>query len=214
LNRIGRVFSLGGALADSNFWSIYGAEIRLPDEFYNITSVEREYVFLHEMGHNYFEFVDENEGNRSIVKKGPCKKEDVSHLLKVQWMELGLWELDLEKWEKIKTLNPENKANQDKYTYMVMYKNPNYKMGEWKCSLEARILQNSFHYGFKYDKPFYSPKEEMADAYALFILEKYHFLECAEENEVIKAKYEFIQNHFKDDSKGKFAFIRPFNSFF
>ena len=153
------------------------------------------------MGHNYFDFIDDCK-DRSVLKWGPCKKENVDSLLRVQWMELGLWELDPKNWEKVKALDPSNDANRDKYTYVVMYKDPNHGMGEWKCPISARIPKNSFKYGLRYDKPFYSPKEEMADAYALFVLENDHFLKFTEKNDVVKAKYEFIQKQFIDTSKG------------
>ncbi len=206
-NRIQRVGSLGGALADSSPWGC-GEEIRLPDDFYDLDPTEREFTILHEIGHNYFDFIDENEGDRSMLKWGPCRREDVGHLLRVQWMDLGLWELDPENWEKVKALNPTNGANRDKYTYMVAWKNPNREMGEWVCPVETRIPKNSFQHGFRYNKPFYSPKEEMADAYALFVLDREHFLRSAEANGVIKAKYEFIQRHFKDNSVGPIRLVR------
>ena len=194
LSLIKRVASLGGALADSSPWG-GGGEIRLPNCLYRLNKADRKFVFLHEMGHNYFDFRDENEGDRHTVKFGPCKKQDVSHLLRVQWMELGLWELNPENFEKVKALDPENRANRDKYTYITMYKNPNKGIGEWTCSQKARIPQNSFKLGFGYDD-FYSPKEEMADAYALFVLGKDYFLESAKRNKIIKAKFDFIQKCF------------------
>ncbi len=207
LNHVERVVSLGGKLAVSSPEGC-GEEITLSDGFYDLDPAEREYAFLHEMGHNYFDFIDENEGDRSFLKWGPCEKEDVAHLLRVQWIDLGLWGLDLENWEKVKALNPGSSANRDKYTYIVMYKNPNYRMGEWVCPLEARIPKNSFQYGFRYDQPFYSPKEEMGDAYALFVLERDHFLISAEASNVIKAKYKFIQKHFTDNSRGVIKLVR------
>ena len=203
LNRIERVASLEGALADSSPWG-NGEEIRLPNDFYRLNPKERICVFLHEMGHHYFDFKDEYEGSISCLKWGACEKKDVSHLLRVKWMDLGLWELEPKNWEKVKALFPGNGANRDKYTYIVKYKNPNYEMGEWKCPIEARIPKNSFH-EFRYCGRGYSPKEEMADAYALFVLEKEHFKKSAERNKIIKDKYEFIKRHFSDDSKVEFT---------
>ncbi len=199
VKKVEKVSSLGEALADSSPFG-GGEEIRLPDNFYRLKKEEREFVFLHEMGHNYFDFKDYWEGDMSMIKLGLCRRQDVSHLLRVKWMELG-WELKPKNWERVKALCPENRANRDKYTYIVMYKNPNYMMGEWTCPQEARIPKNSSQYAFRYKEPFYSPKEEMADAYALFALERKHFLKAAETNELIKAKYNFIQRCFIDKPK-------------
>ncbi|MCX6747232.1 MAG: hypothetical protein NTU63_03830 [Candidatus Pacearchaeota archaeon] len=200
IKTIERIKTLGGALADSSSFGD-GGEIRLPNFFYELSKTEREFVFLHEMGHNYFDFRDENEGDmHQILKTTPCERENVSHLLRIQWMELGLWELNAENFEKVKALDPENRANRDKYTYAVMYKDPNYKMGEWTCSEEAKIPQDSFKLGFNYND-FYSPKEEMADAYALFVLERDYFLEFVEKSKLIKAKFDFIQKCFIDNTQ-------------
>jgi len=208
LKRIERIASLGEKLADASPWGA-GEEIRLPNDFYSLNQKEREETFLHEMGHNYFDFKDENEGDLSYLKRGACEKKDVSHLSRVKWMILGLWELDPKNWEKVKAIDPENTANRDKYTYIVKYKDPNYGMGEWKCPTEARIPKNSFPYAFKYGGRGYSPKEEMADAYALFVLEKEHFKKSAERNKIIKDKYGFIKRHFSDNSKeDKIEFIK------
>ncbi len=207
LEQIERVGSFGRAFADSSPWGC-GQEIRLFDGFYALDPAQREYVFLHEMGHTYFDFIDETEGDRSMLKLGPCTREDVAHLLRVQWMELGLWELDPENWEKVKALNPANSANRDKYTYMVMYKNPNHEMGEWVCPVETRIPKRLSDYSFRYDTPVYSPKEEMADAYALYVLDREHFLRATEANKAIKARYDFTQRHFNDASVGSINLVR------
>lgn len=199
LDHIERVaYSMG--LADSSPFGS-GGEIKLPSVFYHLDKKERGFTFLHEIGHNYFDYRDWVEGDRAMLRFGDCKKEDVSHLLRVQWMELG-WELVPENWEKVKTLYPENGANRDKYTYIVKYSDPNHAMGEWTCALEARIQKNSFQYAFRYNKPFYSPKEEMADAYALFALERQHFLKAAKKSKLVRAKYDFIKRCFADNSKG------------
>ncbi len=208
LDCIEKVFSLNGAIAGSSPFGC-GGEIRLTDKFYyELDSTEREFVFLHEIGHNYYDFTDENEGNRSSLKLGPCKKEDVSNLLRVQWMDLGLWELDPLTWRKINSKHPDYKASRDKYTFMAMCSNPNCELGEWVCPKNARIPKNPNCQGLKYDKSFYSPKEEMADAYALFLLDKDHFLRSAETNDVVKAKYEFTKRHFKNNSSGVVNLLR------
>jgi hypothetical protein len=207
LDHIERVVSLGpGVLASSSPWGA-GEEIRLTDEFYSLKPEERNHVFLHEMGHNYYDFKDEKEGKRSILKWGPCKRKNVASLLRVQWMELGLWELEPENWEKIKALTPRNEANRDKYTYMVMYKNPNAGMSEWICPQDAVIKINFLELAFRYSQPNYSPKEEMADTYSLFHLRKDLFQEAAKTSEVIQAKYNFTKKQFEDNSKDTVNFI-------
>jgi hypothetical protein len=198
LDHIERVHYTQGLANSSPFGG--GEEIRLPSTFYHLDKEEREFVFLHEMGHNYFDFRDYTEGDISMLKYGKCRKQDVSHLLRVQWMELG-WELNPENWERVKAICPENEANRDKYTYMVMYKNPNHELVEWTCLPEARIPKNSVQYAFRYDKPFYSPKEEMADAYALFVLNRNHFLKASKTSDLIKAKYDFMSKCFPSEPK-------------
>ncbi|MAG50232.1 hypothetical protein CL621_01165 [archaeon] len=131
-----------------------------------------------------------------MVKFGPCKKEDVDHLLRVQWMEIGRWELDQRKLEELRRISPRNQAHKDKYTYVVMYKDPNNHLGEWICPEENRITQNGSQFAFRYNKLFYTPKEEMADAYALFVLAKESFEKQAGKNKVIESKYEFIREQF------------------
>jgi len=196
LSRIERVISLNGIIADSSPWGS-GGEIRLTNDFYQLTPKEREFVFLHEMGHNYFDFKDEKEGDLSFLKFGPCRKEDVAHLLRIQWMELGLWELEPNNWEKVKAISPGNLANRDKYTYMVMYKDPNFGLGEWTCPINDRISWTPIPLAFRYDWPGYSPKEEMADAYALFVLDPITFKTA--NNKGTNTKYEFIQKLFFTD---------------
>lgn len=198
LEHIERVAYSRGLADSSPFGS--GGEIRLPSVFYHLDEKERGFTFLHELGHNYFDFRDWVEGDRAMLRFGHCRRQDVSHLLRVQWMELG-WELNPENWEKVKAEDPENGANKDKYTYVVKYGDPNKAMGEWTCMPEARIPKDSFQDAFRYNKPFYSPKEEMADAYALFILERSHFLKAARKSKLTKAKYDFIKKCFMDNSK-------------
>lgn len=208
LNHIERVSSLEDALASFTF-TANGGEIRLPDDFYSIDDRQREFIFLHELGHNYFDLKDENEGDRSMLKMRSCEKENVASLLRVQWMELGLWNLDVEKWNKLKTMFHNNEAYRNKYTYLVAYQDPNFCLGEWKCPASAMIPTNSSKDGFRYNEPFYSPIEEMADAYALFVLERDYFLKYAQSNEVIKAKFNFIEKQFnKNDHSEPIKFLK------
>jgi len=183
-----------------------GEEIELSDIFYDLTPEQRAFVFLHEMGHNYFAFKDYWEGNIPKLKEGPCRKQDVSHLLKVRWMELG-WELN-QNFKLVRAMDPKNKANRDKYTYMVLYKNPNRHVGEWQCSPKSQIPKNSFKSAFRYGNLGYSPNEELADAYALFVLEREHFLKGTEQSETVKAKYDLIQEQFKEKDLGQIELMR------
>lgn len=200
LNQIERIPVLDNAYADSSPWGI-GEDIRLSDSFYSLTPKEREFAFIHEMGHDYFDFRDEKNG-KSMLKWRICKKEEVAHLFGVQWMELGEWELDSEIWGMVKSIFQTNMAHKNKYTYMVKYKNPNLYRGEWKCTDEGKILWKFQDLAFRYNQSSYSPKEEMADCYAFFALEREKFSKLSEENEMIKAKYNFMGKFF-DGSKGK-----------
>lgn len=206
LKQIERVPVLNNAYADSNPLGI-GEEIRLSDSFYSLIPKEREFVFIHEMGHDYFDFKDFYEGNRAVLRFGACRKEDISHLLRVQWMELG-WKLNPENWEKVKKEYPADEVNRDKYTYMVKYGNPNHEMGEWKCSTEGKIFRDLSQFGFAYNELYYSPKEEMADAYALFAINKKKFLKFSRTNEIVGKKYNFIERCFEDNSKGQIELER------
>ena len=110
-----------GSIADSSPWGD-GGQLRLSDEFYRLTEKERPFALLHEMGHNYFDYKDATEGDMFSLKFGPCSKEDVQGLLRVQWMQIGEWDLDPEKWSQIVEGFPENLAHGNIYTYTVMYK--------------------------------------------------------------------------------------------
>lgn len=193
-------------LADSSPFGS-GGKIRLPSCFFHLDKEQREFTFLHEMGHTYFDFKDFYEGKRARLRFGACKKEDVAHLLRVQWMELG-WELNPENWEIVKREYPADEVNRDKYIYMVKYGNPNHEMGEWKCSTESKISKDLSQFGFAYNELYYSPKEEMADAYALFIMDRKKFKNQIKKGKIIKAKYEFIEKCFEDDSKGQIEMER------
>jgi hypothetical protein len=178
-----------------------GEQTRLSDDFYNFSKKGREFIFLHEMGHNYFDFRDENEGERSRLKWiGFRNKKEISHLLRIQWVDFG-WNLNPIGWKNVKETDPLNEAHKDKYTYTLMYPNPNFCMGEWMHSKEGRIEKDMFQLGFRYDLALYSPKEEMADAYALFVMDRNKFSGLAEKDSIVKAKYDFIARCFKDGTK-------------
>lgn len=207
LDRIERIVGLSEELAISYLRGA-GGEMQLTDEFYNLNEKDRAKTFYHELGHIYFDYLDEIQGNRSVLKQGPCNRNNVKHLLRVQWMEIGQWELEPENLKKIKKLKFGNATNFDKYVYMVMYDNPNHRVGEWTCPVHLRIPSNGFMYSFKYGQPFYSPKEEMADAYALFPLDREHFSRCTERNPAIRAKFDFMKEYFIDTSTGRIEFVK------
>jgi len=194
---IQKISSLGEHVAAIANYSIFdGGEVVISAEFYKLNEKEREFTLLHEIGHNYFSYFDEKIGNRFDVRFGPCRKENVDHLLRVQWMEIGEWELDEEKLKEIKWIWPGNDAHKNKYTYTVKCNNPNRKMGEWVCPEENMINKNGSKLSFSYDEPDYSPIEEIADAYVLFILAKEFFEKQTGRNKVIESKYEFIREQF------------------
>jgi len=180
-----------------------GGEMGIADDFYHLNKEEREFIFIHEMGHNFFNSKDENEGKYSSIGL-PCKREDIEHLSMIQWMELGNWELDPRIWKTIEKIS----GKKDKYNHLMEKGKNDHEIGEWKCPTESRILENLFDLAFRYDKYFYSPKEEMADAYALFAADKNLFKKYAEKNENIKAKYNFISKFFEENSKGEIIFKR------
>lgn len=182
-------------IASASPWGS-GEEIVLTDKFYSLSPQDKEFVILHENGHNYFDYLDEVEGDRSMLRFGRCRKEDVSGLLRVKWMELG-WNLDPIKLKKLRDLNPENLAYKDKYTYTAMWKNPNHSVGEWICNDDAKIPSKINSLAFNYDKNNYSPKEEMADAYAFFILDRREFFRVSEKAPIVKQKYDFVRTHFR-----------------
>jgi hypothetical protein len=180
-------------------FSSQGGEIKLSDRFYSLDVQEREFTLIHEVGHNYFDFRDYWEGNIPALECGPCRKEDVSHLLRIQWIELG-WELNHKNWKKVKALYPpDSAAVRDKYAYTVMCWNPNHEQGEWTCLPQARIPRDSVQNAFTYRHLSYSPIEEMADAYALFASEEEHFFNAAKTSDLVKAKYDFIKKCFADE---------------
>lgn len=198
ITRIGYLYR--GALADASRGGKWG-EIRLSDGFYDLDLQEREFTLIHEIGHNYFDFRDYVEGNREAFKHRFFGKELVSHLLRIQWIDLG-WELDPKNWAELKWAKPmDDLVGRDKYTYATIFDNPNQDMSEWTCSPQARIPKNLSQYAFRYEGREYSPIEEMADAYALFVLEGEHFLEATKRSSLVQAKYDFIRKCFADEDR-------------
>ncbi|MBW2970672.1 hypothetical protein KY320_00765 [Candidatus Woesearchaeota archaeon] len=208
LETIEAVESLGrGILATASYYGD-GKDITLSSAYFELPYGERESTLIHELGHTYYDFLEENMGDKSrtLLVWGACRKEDVEHLPRVQWMDLGLWDLREDKWEELRLANPNNRAFRDKYTYITMFKHGHLQCGEWVCPAETRIPENDqVTHGFNYDWAHYSPMEEIADAYALFAVGKDYFIECAQGNEVIKAKLAFTQAHF---ANGNHADVR------
>lgn len=170
------------------------AHIRIFDKFYTLDDEDQRFVFLHELGHSYFHSHDELDDIRETISRlTDCEKKNVDYLLRAQWMELGEWDLDPIALDQLRMMNPENLMYRDRYTYITATLEASRMCSEWICPEQNKIVQDRYELAFRYSKNLYSPIEEMADAYAFFILDKPCFETNALENEGIMKKYEFIE---------------------
>lgn len=184
-----------------------GGDLVLGKSFFELSNRERKFILYHEMGHNYFDYMDDNLGRYTLGHK-LFSIDEARVILRVQWMELGSWELDELKWQEIKPWFKDYKVPiNDKYDYIVRLNDPNNRMGEWIHPIFGRLKSPKYTYAFRYSWEGYSPKEEQADAYALFLLHPDKFQEAARKNPVIQKKFEFMQFQFKDEKRTELEFV-------
>lgn len=113
-------------------------------------------------------------------------------------MEFGGWRLIPEILENLRELGG-LESFRDAYSYITKFKDPCY--GGWFCPDKSRISNPEISLSFRYCNDKYSPTEELADAYALFVTNNDHFEEIARNNSLVGRKYEFMQKYFSKNSR-------------
>ncbi len=86
--------------------------------------------------------------------------------------------------------------------------NNNLRLDVWQCNEKARIGEKSFKYGFDYGNPCHTPLEEMAECYALHILNNEGFLRHTTKSNRVKEKHGMIEKLFENTGYESLSLIR------